>query len=115
MAVDRDQVMRVLAGVSHPGGGDLISRDLIRAMTVDEGVVRFVIEAATPDEAAELVRWVDEVAAWPDDGEWMHHREMTDAGPALCRTENFTPFHEGLHALLTAGSMLVWFRRKGWL
>ncbi|MFN5995595.1 MAG: P-loop NTPase [Paracoccaceae bacterium] len=54
MAVDRDQVMRVLAGVSHPGGGDLISRDLIRAMTVDEGVVRFVIEAATPDEARAL-------------------------------------------------------------
>lgn len=58
-------------------------------------------------EAAELVRWVDEVAAWPDeDGEWMHHRELTDAGPALCRTENFTPFHAGLRALLTTGPML---------
>ena len=29
MAVDRDQVMKVLAGVAHPGGGDLVSRDLI--------------------------------------------------------------------------------------
>lgn len=59
-----------------------------------------------PEEAAELVGWIDEVAAWPDDGEWMHHRELTDAGPALCRTENFTPFHDGLRALLTEGPML---------
>ena len=35
MAVDRDQVMRVLSGVGHPGGGDLISRDLSRALSVD--------------------------------------------------------------------------------
>jgi ATP-binding protein involved in chromosome partitioning len=54
MAVDRDLVMRVLAGVSVPGGGDLASRDLIRALTVEGGVVRFVIEAATPDEARAL-------------------------------------------------------------
>jgi ATP-binding protein involved in chromosome partitioning len=54
MAVDRDQVMGVLAGVAHPGGGDLAGRDLIRALTVEGGVVRFVIEAATPDEARAL-------------------------------------------------------------
>jgi ATP-binding protein involved in chromosome partitioning len=54
MAVDRDQVMRVLAGVRHPGGGDLVGRDLIRALTVDGGVVRFVIEAPTPEEARAL-------------------------------------------------------------
>ena len=54
MAVDRDGVMGVLAGVQHPGGGDLVSRDLIRALTVEGGAVRFVIEAATPDEARAL-------------------------------------------------------------
>jgi ATP-binding protein involved in chromosome partitioning len=54
MAVDRDHVMRVLAGVQHPGGGDLVARDLIRALAVDGGVVRFVIEAPTPDEARAL-------------------------------------------------------------
>jgi ATP-binding protein involved in chromosome partitioning len=54
MAVDRDGVMRVLSGVAHPGGGDLVSRDLIRALTVEGGVVRFVIEAGTPDEARAL-------------------------------------------------------------
>ena len=54
MSVEREAVVRVLAGVAHPGGGDLISRDLIRALTVDGGTVRFVIEAATPDEARAL-------------------------------------------------------------
>jgi ATP-binding protein involved in chromosome partitioning len=54
MAVDRDQVMGVLARVLHPDGGDLVSRDLIRALAVEGGLVRFVIEAATPDEARAL-------------------------------------------------------------
>jgi ATP-binding protein involved in chromosome partitioning len=54
MTIDRDAVMRVLAGVAHPGGGDLVSRDLIRALSVDGGALRFVIEAATPDEARAL-------------------------------------------------------------
>jgi ATP-binding protein involved in chromosome partitioning len=54
MTVDREQVMGVLAGVAHPDGGDLAGRDLIRALTVDGGAVRFVIEAATPEEARAL-------------------------------------------------------------
>ena len=54
MAVDRELVMRVLAGIALPGGGDLVSRDLIRALSVEGGLVRFVIEAATPDEARTL-------------------------------------------------------------
>ena len=59
------------------------------------------------DDVAAVAAWVDEVAAWPDDGPWLHHRELTDAGPQLCRTENFVPFHEGLRALLTTGPMLA--------
>ncbi len=54
MAVDREGVMRALAGIALPGGGDLVSRDMIRALTVEGGVVRFVIEAATPEEARTL-------------------------------------------------------------
>lgn len=54
-----------------------------------------------------LRRWVDEVASWPDDGHgWMHHHELTDDGPKLCRSENLIPFHDGLRALLTSGAML---------
>ncbi|MBA3529147.1 MAG: phytanoyl-CoA dioxygenase family protein, partial [Propionibacteriaceae bacterium] len=54
-----------------------------------------------------LQRWVDEVAEWPAQGAgWLQYREMTDSGPQLCRSENFVPFHDGLHALLTAGPVL---------
>jgi ectoine hydroxylase-related dioxygenase (phytanoyl-CoA dioxygenase family) len=60
------------------------------------------------DRVADVVRWVEEVAGWEDGaGEWLHHRELTDDGPKLCRTENFVPFHDGLRALLTTGEMLA--------
>ncbi|MDK2775800.1 MAG: Mrp/NBP35 family ATP-binding protein [Tabrizicola sp.] len=54
MAVDRDRVMQVLGGIAHPGGGDLAGLDLIRALSVEDGVVRFVIEAGSPEEARAL-------------------------------------------------------------
>ena len=54
MTVTRDQVMGVLAGVTVPEGGSLVSRDMIRALTVEGGLIRFVIEAATPDDARAL-------------------------------------------------------------
>ncbi|AWD23563.1 Mrp/NBP35 family ATP-binding protein [Pseudogemmobacter blasticus] len=54
MTLTRDGVTGVLAGIAVPGGGTLVSRDLIRALTVDGGVVRFVIEAATPEDARAL-------------------------------------------------------------
>lgn len=46
---------------------------------------------------------VDEVQQWDDSGDWMHHREMTDDGPKLCRTENFVPFHPWLRSFLCEG------------
>ena len=58
------------------------------------------------EDAVTLGVWVDEIMAWPDDGEWLHYREMTDRGPRLCRTENFVPYHAELRALLTAGAMV---------
>ncbi|HLU42150.1 MAG TPA: phytanoyl-CoA dioxygenase family protein [Microthrixaceae bacterium] len=58
------------------------------------------------DAVAALRSWVDEVASWPDDGgDWLHHREMTDDGPKLCRSENFVPHHDGLRELLTEGPL----------
>jgi len=55
---------------------------------------------------AEVQGWADEIASWPDDrGDWLHHRELTDDGPKLCRSENLIPFHEGLRALLTTGAV----------
>jgi len=50
----RDEIWALLARIATPGGGDLISRDLIRALTVEGGQVRFVIEAPTPEIARSL-------------------------------------------------------------
>jgi ATP-binding protein involved in chromosome partitioning len=52
--VGRAEVLEVLGRISTPGGGTLVSRDLIRALTVDGSTVRFVIEAATAEEARAL-------------------------------------------------------------
>lgn len=54
------------------------------------------------EEVGELQWWVDEIAATFDDpGQILHHREMTDFGPKLARSENFVPVHNGLRELLT--------------
>jgi hypothetical protein len=67
----------------------------------------WLLTATLDDDAVERLRsWVDEIASWPDDGDgWLHHRELTDEGPKLCRSENVIPFHAGLRALLTTGAL----------
>ena len=84
MAVTRELIMRALAGVGLPGGGDLVSRDLIRAVKVEGGTVRFVIEAATPDEARALgpVQAAAESAVKRLDGVDSVQVVMTAHGPA---------------------------------
>jgi ATP-binding protein involved in chromosome partitioning len=46
-----ERVKAVLEGLDLPDGGNLISRDMIRALSVENGVVRFVIEAPSPEIA----------------------------------------------------------------
>jgi len=51
--------------------------------------------------------WMDEISDWPADGDgWMHHYELTEEGPKLCRSENLIPFHNGLKELLTTGELI---------
>ena len=54
MSVSRDEILRTLSRIALPDGGDLVTRDMIRALTLDEGVVRFVIEAPNPDIARHM-------------------------------------------------------------
>ena len=54
------------------------------------------------EDIAEIGIWVDEIAAtFGQDGPVLHHREMTDYGPKLARSENFVPIHAQLRNLLT--------------
>ena len=76
--------MRALAGVGLPGGGDLVSRDLIRALTVEGGAVRFVIEAESPEAARALgpVQAAAEAAVRAVPGVASVQVVMTAHGPA---------------------------------
>ncbi|MCC5983700.1 MAG: P-loop NTPase [Rhodobacteraceae bacterium] len=56
MAITREEILEVLDSVSLPGGGTLVSRDLVRALVVEDGNVRFVIEAETPRAAQALAK-----------------------------------------------------------
>ena len=51
MAVTRDDILARLARIGLPDGGDLVGRDMIRALAIDGGAVRFVVEAPTPEAA----------------------------------------------------------------
>ncbi|MBX3314266.1 MAG: phytanoyl-CoA dioxygenase family protein [Actinobacteria bacterium] len=86
------------------GVGEVPGEDEVRSFRATGWLLTRTLD---DDGVAALRTWVDEVAAWPDDGDgWMHHRELTDDGPKLCRSENLVPFHAGLRELLTTGSLL---------
>ena len=51
MNLSREDILAALARIALPGGGDPVSRDLIRALRIEGGLVSFVIETATPEEA----------------------------------------------------------------
>ena len=65
------------------------------------------VDALDGDTAGAIAGWVDEVAALADGTSGiLQHFEGTDAGPMLCRTENFVPIHDGLRALLCEGPLI---------
>lgn len=52
----RELILQALDAVAVPGGGTLVSRDLVRALVVDGGNVRFVIEVETPEAARAMAQ-----------------------------------------------------------
>ncbi len=77
-------------------------------------------------ETRDLVRWTDEIAAWPETpGRWMRYYERPAGGDRklLARIENFVPYHAGLAGLFAqpkvqavlatcAGEPVVLFKDK---
>lgn len=51
---DQNTILAELARVQLPDGGNLVSRDLIRALSVEAGQVRFVIEAENAEMAGKM-------------------------------------------------------------
>ena len=81
-------------------------------LALDDAVEHFaengwVVVDVLPDSTrALLAAWSDEVAALPESTGVLQHREQTDAGPQLCRSEHFVDVHAEMRALLTRGPML---------
>lgn len=49
MALSREEVLACLKGIKAPSGVDLVEAGLVRALNVDDGAVRFVMEVDKPD------------------------------------------------------------------
>jgi ATP-binding protein involved in chromosome partitioning len=84
MSVTKESVLDVLSRLTLPDGGDLVSRDLVRAVTVDGAAVRFVIEAPSPEAAQgmEPVRQAAEAAVKQLHGVESVSALLTAHGPA---------------------------------
>ena len=54
MAVTRSDIEAQLDKIALPDGGSLMSRDWVRALSVEGGEVRFVIEAPSPEIARQI-------------------------------------------------------------
>ncbi|MDW4549845.1 Mrp/NBP35 family ATP-binding protein [Defluviimonas sp. D31] len=84
MNLSRDTVLAALRRLTLPDGGDLVSRDLVRALTVEGDAVRFVIEAPDPEMARRMepVRQAAEAAVKALPGVGAVSVVMTAHGPA---------------------------------
>lgn len=64
-----------------------------------------LLDGLLDDPAERLQAEVDLIATWNEDGEWMHHYEMTDTGRQLARTENFSPYSSFMTTFLSEGAL----------
>ncbi len=84
MPVTKEAIETVLEKLSLPTGGNLVSRDMVRAVMVDGAKVSFVIEAATPEDARKMepLRVAAETAVGKLDGVTSVTAMLTAHGPA---------------------------------
>lgn len=84
MSLDKDGVLAALRAVAMPDGGDVVARDLVRALVVEGGTVRFVLEAPSADIARtmEPVRAAAEAAVRALPGVTAAQVVLTAHGPA---------------------------------
>lgn len=54
MAPNLDEIRQVLRNVTLADGRDVISNDTVRALSIEDGIVRFVLEAESPEAAKTL-------------------------------------------------------------
>ncbi len=108
MTQTNDKIMATLSAIALPGGGDLASRDMIRALNIEGGHISFVIEAETPEQAAqmEVLRRAAEAAIAALDGVESVSVILTAHGPAAKKPEP-PQLKFGGHAKPQAGPLPV--------
>jgi ATP-binding protein involved in chromosome partitioning len=109
MSVDRDTVFAALAGIPVPGRKQsLVEADMVRALSIEAGTVRFVIEV-DPAEGARMepVRAEAEARVAALAGVEKVYVILTAHGPAAKKPEEPPPLKVGRHATPQAGPMAV--------
>lgn len=93
--------MRATSGSPHGTGTSVLDVEAF----VRDGYVT-VPEFLSPAELDRLRGWVAEIEAWPvSEVGWFQHDEQGARGVVRTRTENFSPYHDGLRVLLTSGAL----------
>ena len=84
MSITKEEIQSALARIAMPDGGDLVSRDLIRALQIQGTTVQFILEAPTPELAARMepVRLAAEAAVRGLSGVDQVRVALTAHGPA---------------------------------
>ncbi len=84
MDVTKERIEQALRQLVLPDGGDLISRDMVRALAISDGAVRFVIEAPSPAIARQMepLRGAAEQIVSQIDGVTSVSVALTAHGPA---------------------------------
>lgn len=88
MAVTKQAILEVLKGIKTPSGSNLVAEDLIRALDIKDGTVKFVIEAPSADAAGALTqaREQAEASVMSMDGVEAVSAVLTAHGPAAKKT-----------------------------
>ena len=105
MAVTREQIEQALTQIEIPGGGTLMSRDLLRAIRLDGDAVSFVIEAPNAQAAQALsdVRDQAEAAIKALSGVSKVTVALTAHGPAQAPQQQAPSLKVGGHPKPQAG------------
>jgi len=105
MGISQDDILNALHKIALPDGGDLVSNDLVRALTIEGGSVRFVIEAPTTDAARAMaaVRDAAELAIKNIEGVEQASVVLTAHGPAPAAPKAPPSLKVGGHPTPAAG------------
>jgi len=120
MTPTRDAILSALSRLALPGGGTLVSADMVRALVIEGGSVRFVIEAPSPEVAQKMgairdaaERLVSEITGVTSVSVVLTAHQTAKAPPNLKLGRHPTPSKGGVEKLPGIGHILAIGSGKG--